>query len=215
LTGKLSKDSLRRVLSLVGSPTATSSPSAHKPKSPEPTATPTDPQKLVAERTKQHFDTVAAMFKDLKKDMKDAANLSVTSTYFDRYASRIERLPIFDVDPVMLDYSGYVAGEMRAAAGSVRTMGIRGASREAQIDYSNIDYDYAYGYRSGWYGSSAWAVPVDNGVSTIKAVGAERRKVRAEEKGIAATDVHQIRANVIDATVKVRRAMTEKYRMEF
>jgi hypothetical protein len=49
----------------------------------------------------------------------------------------------------------------------------------------------------------------------VKAVGAERRKIRAEEKGVMATDVHQIRANVIDATSKIRRAMSEKYRINF
>jgi hypothetical protein len=52
-------------------------------------------------------------------------------------------------------------------------------------------------------------------VGAVKAVEAERRKVRAEEKGIAATDIHKIRADVIDATAKIRRAMTEKYRVEF
>jgi hypothetical protein len=43
----------------------------------------------------------------------------------------------------------------------------------------------------------------------------QRRKIRAEEKGVAATDVHKIRSNVIDATNTIRREMTEKYRMEF
>ena len=155
------------------------------------------------------------MADDLKGDMKDAANLAVTATYFDRYAKRIERLPLLDVDPVMLDYSAYIAGELRAAAGSVRTMGIRGASRQHQINYSDMDYDYAYGYRSGWNGSAAYAVPVNDGVGAVKAVGAERRKIRAEEKGVAATDVQQIRANLIDATSKIRRAMSEKYRLQF
>ena len=58
-------------------------------------------------------------------------------------------------------------------------------------------------------------MPASDGVGAVKAVEAERRKVRAQEKGIAATDVHQIRAAVIDATTKIRRAMTEKYRLEF
>jgi len=147
--------------------------------------------------------------------MKDAANLAVTSTYFDRYAKRIERMPILDVDPAMIDYSSWVAGELRATSGMVRTMGIRGNQRESQVNYTDIEYDYAYGYRSGWNGSAASAVPVNDGVGAVKAVGAERRKIRAEEKGVMATDVHQVRANVIDQTNKIRRAMTEKYRIEF
>ena len=215
LNGKLTKSGLRRVLSLIDSPTSSQPATAHAPKSPEPTATPTDPKKLTIDATKKHFHEVTEMFDDLKGDMKDAANLAVTATYFDRYAKRIERLPILNVDPVMLDYSAFVASAMRQAAGMVRTMGIRGASRQHQIDYSNINYDYAYGYRSGWNGSAAVAVPVDDGVGAVKAVGSERRKIRAEEKGVAATDIHQVRAQVIDATAKIRRAMTEKYRVEF
>lgn len=214
LNGKLTKNGLRRVLSLVDSPTSSQPASAHTPK-PETPVTSTDPKTQMANATLKHFREVTEMFDDLKGEMKDAANLAVTATYFDRYAKRIERLPILDVDPVMLDYSGYVAANLRGAAGAVRTMGIRGASREAQVNYSDIDYDYAYGYRSGWYGSAGWAVPVNDGVGAVKAVGAERRKIRAEEKGVAATDVHQIRADVIDATGKIRRAMTEKYRTEF
>jgi hypothetical protein len=216
LKGKLDKAGLRKILSLVDSPTTSGNAAIAKPKKePQPGATPADPKMLMAEKTKAHFKEVNAMFGDLKKDMKDAANLAVTSTYFDRYAKRIERMPILDVDPAMIDYSSWVAGELRAAAGSVRTMGIRGNARESQVNYSDVDYNYAYGYRSGWYGSSAYAVPVDDGVGAVKAVGAERRKIRAEEKATAATDVHTIRANVIDATNKIRRAMTEKYRIEF
>ncbi len=214
LQGPLTKNGLRRVLSLVDSPTSSQPASAHAA-TPVGDTTSTDPKQQMAQSTKKHFHEVTEMFDDLKGEMKNAANLAVTSTYFDRYAKRMERLPVLDVDPVMLDYSGYVAGELRAASGSVRTMGIRGGSREAQINYSDIDYDYAYGYRSGWNGSAALAVPVSDGVGAVKAVGAERRKIRAEEKGIMATDVHQIRADVIDATSKIRRAMTEKYRVEF
>ena len=214
LNGKLTKNGLRRVLSLVDSPTASQPPSATVA-TPEADVTSTDPKEQMAKATKKHFGEVTEMFDDLKGEMKDAANLAVTATYFDRYAKRMERLPILDVDPAVLDYSSYVAAALRAAAGSVRTMGIRGGSRQAQINYSDIDYDYAYGYRSGWNGSSAVAVPVSDGVGAVKAVGAERRKIRAEEKGIMATDVHQIRAEVIDTTAKVRRAMTEKYRVDF
>jgi hypothetical protein len=219
LSGKLSKSGLRRFLSLIESPTASqpASTTASATKSPieSPSETSLDPQQQMAQATLKHYKSVVDMFDDLKGDMKDAANLAVTSTYFDRYAKRIERLPLLDVDPSMLDYSGYVAGELRAAAGAVRTMGIRGNSRQHQINYNDIEYDYAYGYRAGWYGESSVAVPVNDGVGAVKAVGAERRKIRAEEKGVAATDVHQIRANVIDATSKIRRAMSEKYRINF
>ena len=206
LNGKLTRSGLRRVLSIVESPTASEPTSVTKTDAKAP-ATSTDPKKQMADATLKQYRAVTEMFDDLKGEMKDAANLAVTTIYFDRYAKRIERLPVLDVDPDMLDYSSYVASSLRAASGSVRQMGIRGSAREAQVTSSDVGYDYSYGYRSGWNGG--------DGVSTVKAVGVERRKVRAEEKGIAATDVHKIRADVIDATAKIRRAMTEKYRVEF
>ena len=217
LNGTLTKNGLRRVLSLVDSPTSSQSASAQESKSESTgtsTGTSTDPETQMAEATLQHFKKVNDMFDDLKGDMRDAANLAVTAMFFDRYAKRIERLPILDVDPVMLDHSSYVAASLRAAAGAVRTMGIRGGARQSQIDYTDVQYNYAYGYRSGWYGNTAVAVPV-GGVGATKAVDAERRKVRSEERGIAATSVHQIRDEVIATTTQVRRAMTEKYRIEF
>jgi hypothetical protein len=216
LSGKLTKDGLRRVLSLVDSPTSSNKTSADATESKtEPTAESSTPQSLMAEKTKQQYQAVTEMFDDLKKDLKTIDNLNVNATWFDRYAKRIERLPILNVDPVMLDYSSYVAASLRAASVSVRTMGIRGGSRQAQVDTSDVQYDYSYGYRSGWDGTTAWAAPYTAGVNEYKEVAQDRRKIRAEEKGIAATDIHKIRDNVIDATTKVRRAMTEKYQIEF
>jgi len=216
LSGKLTKDGLRRVLSLVDSPTSSASTSATANTSKtEPATVSADPKQLTAEKTKQHYLAVTEMFDDLKKDLKTIDNLNANATYFDRYAKRIERLPLLNVDPIMLDYSAYVAGSLRAASAGVRTMGIRGGSRQAQVDSSDVQYDYSYGYRSGWNGTTAWAVPNTYGVDEYKAVAQDRRKIRTEEKGIAATDIHKIRDNVIDATTKVRRTMTEKYQIEF
>ena len=52
-------------------------------------------------------------------------------------------------------------------------------------------------------------------MNEVKAVGAERRVVRAEEKSVAATDVQQIRQEIVAATADIRRKMTQKYQIEF
>ena len=52
-------------------------------------------------------------------------------------------------------------------------------------------------------------------MADLKAVGAERRVVRAEEKAIMATDVQQLRQDIIAATTDIRRKMTQKYQIEF
>ena len=78
------------------------------------------------------------MFDDLKKDMGSVANLASTQTYFDKYAKRIERLPILNVDPELLGYSAFVASSLRSASGAVRNMGIQSGVRQAQIISSDL-----------------------------------------------------------------------------
>ncbi len=98
-------------------------------------------------------------------------------------------------------------------------MGIQSGVREAQITSSSAGYGYVgagYG-RYGAYGGYGGrvVVPVYNPMAEIKAVGAERRVVRAEETATMATDVHAIRAQIIAATADIRRKMTQKYQVEF
>ena len=45
------------------------------------------------------------MADDLKKDMRTAKNLASTHLFFDKYAKRIERMPILGVDEELLNYS--------------------------------------------------------------------------------------------------------------
>ena len=90
------------------------------------------------------------MANDLKEDMKSSKNLASTTLWFDKYAKRIERLPILNVDEELLNYSGFVASALRQAAGSVRTMGIQSGVRESQIISSSAGYGYVGRY--GMYG---------------------------------------------------------------
>ena len=72
--------------------------------------------------------------------------------------------------------------------------------------------DYGYGdYRYGAYGQYGRRAQMGE----IKAVGAERRVVRAEEKAAMATDVQKLRQDLIAATADIRRKMTQKYQTEF
>ena len=208
LAGKLSKNGLRRLMSVVDSPAAETSESD----------TQVSPGELLAVQAKaslKHFKAVTGMANDLKEDMKSSKNLASTSLWFDKYAKRIERLPILNVDPELLQYSAFVANQLRQASVASKTMGIQSGVRQAQIHSGNVyggdnSYGYGYGgYRYGAYGRYG------GGMNDIKAVGAERRVVRAEEKGVAATDIQQIRQSIIAATADIRRKMTQKFQIEF
>jgi hypothetical protein len=210
LSGKLSKAGLRRLMSVVDSP-ATETKEAKA-------ASPGEAAATQAKASLTHFKAVTGMANDLKADMRSSKNLASNSLWFDKYAKRIERLPSLNVDPELLQYSAFVANQLRQASLAVKTMGIQSGVRQAQITGSSVgggsDYVDSYGYRYGAYGVYNGGADV-YGMGTVKEVGAQRRVVRAEEKAGMATDVQKIRQDIIAATTDIRRKMTQKYQMEF
>jgi hypothetical protein len=205
LAGKLSKSGLRRLLSVVDS-------AADENSTAEAQVSPGELPAIQAKASLKHFKTVTGMADDLKADMKSSKNLASTSLWFDKYARRIERLPTLNVDEELLKYSAFVANQLRQASLASKTMGIKSGVRQAQITGSDVSYDAgtrwgSYGYYGPGYGTDPYA--------EARAKESERRVVRAEEKGIAATDIQQIRQAIIAATADVRRKMTEKFQVQF
>jgi hypothetical protein len=200
LAGKLSKSGLRRLLSVVDSPT-TEGPAAETQVSPGELPT------IQAQASLKHFKAVTAMADDLKHDMRSSQTLESVGYWCDKYARKIDRLPILNVDDELLAYSEFVANQLRQASMSVKTMGIQSGVRQAQITGADAGSSYGYG-STRWGGYGAY-------VADGKDVQSERRVVRAEEKGIAATDLQKIRQGLAGATADIRRKMTKKYQIEF
>jgi hypothetical protein len=186
LAGKFSGSGLRRLLSVVDSPISSDVAVAEAPG-----VSPGELPATQAKKARDYFRTIMGMADDLKGDMKSARNLASTQMYFEKYAKRIERMPILGVDEELLKYSAYVANALRQSSMAVKTMGIQSGVRQASIIPSWDDYGY------GVY------------------VGGDRRVVRAEEKAIAATDIQRVRQEIIAATTDTRRKMTQKYQIEF
>jgi hypothetical protein len=208
LTGTLSASGRRRLLSVVESPVSENSLSQ------SPGVSPGEQPATEAKKSREYFRTIVGMATDLKQDMRNAKNLASTQLFLDKYAKRIARMPILGVDEELLNYSAFVADTLRQATGSVKTMGIQSGVREAQITGADVyagDYGYGGGYRYGAYG----AYGRRGQMAEVKAVEADRRVVRAEEKGIMATDVQKLRQDLIAATTEIRRKMTKKYQIEF
>jgi len=216
LSGSLTAPGVRKLLSVIESPVPSTGDAASAPASASASAT-----AETAAKTREYFKSVEAMAKDLQQDMRDAKNLASTSLFFDKYARRIERMPMLGVDKEMLDYGAFVATQLRVSAGVVRTMGIRTGVRTREITSADLPPDYAYaygGYGYGRYGygygygySSSTAAQVND----IKQVEQQRGIVRAQERGDAAASVQEIKAGLIQATADVRRKMTEKYQIQF
>ena len=206
LGGTLSREGLRRMNSLIDSP-APANVAADGDKYVSPGQTAGDK----AAASVQYFQTVSKMFDDIKKGWRDLNNIASGAGFLDRYAARIDKLPVLNVDEDLLDYGQYVSTQLRAGANAVRTLGIRGGAREAQVtgyDVGPSVVGYGGGAYGGYYGGyrSGWvAYDYPSGHDVIKQVGSERRKIRAEEKGVMATNVYAIRDQILDATAKIRR----------
>jgi hypothetical protein len=212
LAGKLTTSGLRRLLSVIDSPV-----SGDLAADQTPGTSPGDAPAVQAKKSREYFRAVVAMADDLKDDMKKAANLASTQLFFDKYARRIERMPILGVDEALVDYGALVAGSLRQATGSMKTMGIQTNVRETQTTGGGVhgaDYGYNNGYEYGGYRYGAYGGYAGDRAN-LKAVGAQRRVVRAEEEAAAATDAQQLRQAMISATADIRRKMTQKYQVEF
>jgi hypothetical protein len=131
--------------------------------------------------------------------------------WFDKYARRIDRLPILGVDKDLVDYGKRTVGQMRNCVDAIRGSGIAEGARSAQVTSGNTGYGYGDAYGSyPLYGSSA-----NNAADQVGAVEEERRAIRAQERGQSSTDVRAIIREIEDDSSKIRRQMTERYQMEF
>jgi len=206
LSGHLTRDGLRRLVSLVDSPAPVHASATGGEESTSPGETTSDK----ATTSLEYFSTIDSMFQDLQRGWRNLKSVSSGSVFLDRYARRIEKLPMLNVDSDLLDYGQYVAVQLRLASRAVRTMGIRGGARQAQVTdtvyYGGYRSGYGVGYRWGW-GQQGWAYR-DSGSD-------QRRRIRAQEKGVMANDVFTIRDNIISATNEVRRGLTERYQIQF
>ncbi len=132
LAGTLSAPGRRQLLSVVDSPVSDNSVAK------EPSVSPGELPAMQAKKSREYFRAVRGMADDLKNDMRNAKNLASTHLFLDKYAKRIERMPILGVDEELLNYSAFVANTLRQATGSVKTMGIQSNARGTQVTGAKV-----------------------------------------------------------------------------
>ena len=121
LTGELYSSGLRRITSLLEAPTPDTTPDDAEE------AEPLTPE----EATLQHYRAVEAIINDVSK-AENAEQISEIATYLDRYAKKIENLPILNVDPELLAWSEYVSTELRGTSVRLKDVRLRTSARAAQ-----------------------------------------------------------------------------------
>ncbi|MDA1214821.1 MAG: hypothetical protein O2955_20125, partial [Planctomycetota bacterium] len=139
-SGDLSVQNMRRILSLMDIPSTKFSSLKG-----QDVETPTEDD--VAANSQAYFHSIESLLADLRPKQKKS-NAS-DAKWNERYASKIDNLPILHVDKDLLDYGENLSDTLRVMAGTRRMTGMQGdiAARHSG-DYNN-DYYNGYGYNYG------------------------------------------------------------------
>jgi hypothetical protein len=125
MSGELDNDALRRVFSLMELPTT-------KFSSLKDEDIDDNSQATIAKCSQAYFHAVDAMVADLKKRTK--VNSGGDAGWIERYAAKIDRLPVLHVDEELLTYGEKLTETLRIISGSRKMTNMQGgiccASRE-------------------------------------------------------------------------------------
>jgi hypothetical protein len=190
MQGVLSPDAQRRVFSVIELPAPNLSDKT-SPKEASPAEAPNVNESAMRESSLAYFKAAQTLTNDLRKGLKDA---KATSAWMERYARRIDELPVLNVDDLLLDYGDKLAETLRIMSLSKRQAGIEYGVRATE----------GAGYYSGYsYGEDAYS-------ST-----AARSQARKEEMAVASNARVEGWRRIDDATADIRRTLTKKYATEF
>ena len=195
LKGAFSPGGMRRLFTLVDSPSDSGSPAKG------PAASGKDAQGLKAYASEKYFKAVVEYVDDLR-GKHDVKSIGHAALWLDKYADKIDRLPLLDVDGELLDYGASVAERLRECASALRGISVRSRPREL-AHHSAGRRRYRYRGRTRTAGRSR------------RRQDSERRRVRAEEKAKGASVAIDILKEIADDTAKIRRTMAERYKTEF
>lgn len=198
--GRLKESGFRRVMSILDAPAALqeSMPSLSDESDPQITA------KLASQ---QCFKSVTGLVEDLQ-ERPGKKTLGQVGTWCGRYADKIDKLPMLNVDPELLDYRSYVSSALREASSVLRGVGGESRVRElnAPAQYRTVG---RWGSMGAYYGGG-YATFEDS-----RAEAQDRTRIRTEERTSGASSAREIMTEISKATEETRRKMTEKYQAEF
>ncbi len=178
-------------------------------------APPPDPKAIPSQ---QYFRSATALVDELNKEKKPR-NVSQRGYWYQQYATKIDSLPILNVDQELLDFGAALSATLRGMANVGQIAKDQNALIQAnQIDHLaiNVPTTYAggrYGYTPSGAAGYGWSytVPNWNEVSNYRQVGNLCQRNAATEKAFREATWK----NIAEATQAVRRKMVQKYKVEF
>ena len=218
LSGILEDGGTRRLLSFLDTP-----PSLQLAED-QPAAKPT-PESLVRLASQQYFSSIRSLLGDLRNDKQNRQTMGQISVFFRNYARRIDRLPILNVDPVLVSFGRWVSTSLRE--GQIAVTEAAGRSRVGQMEVSQ-----ANAMNMGMQSGVVWGGAVGGGGMQVAAAGFQgwggfcpraadqatgqaQALVRTQERQRGTMSASLILQAIDNAAADMRVAMTQKYNVEF
>lgn len=220
LKGGLNSTGVRKVMSVLELPASLTHAVQD---SQSPGSDPEGTAKLLA--TQQYYKSVTTMLEDLRmKPKRDhVKTFGQAAMWYDKYARKIDRLPILNVDEELLNYGTGIATMLRDAEAAMKGVGMRTSQRTAANNPSSGGYSFntGGGYRSNWgygwpqFGPQAPTAGVNAMNASLQAKGRSDAVIRGQERTRGAATVQDIWQGIDESTAAIRRTMTSKYSATF
>ena len=192
LSGPLSETGLRQVLSVMDARTSSFI-------SPSQQGSGQGGDDPTVEASLRYFNSIQILLEDLEGLKSKTKTWGQKAGWYDKYARKIDGLPMLNVDKDLLDYGQYVSFALRDASGALKEIGSRSRYRQvntAPIYRTNYAVGYGWGpYGYGWRG--AYRSQED-----LRATGREKSRVRTEEKLRGTSKANAIVVEIEKATAK-------------
>jgi hypothetical protein len=176
----------------------------------------------------RYFKNVNQILKDLKEDK--TRSVKGLADWYDKYAGQIDKLPILNVDPLLISFASATSEHLRAMGSSLKGISLQsGYLQQQKVEgqiYNAPNYTGNYsGYNAygGYWGGGAanlannvalYRSGTAGGVTTVNNYAqVYQQQLLLVSQGEAARVV--LWQRIDDEVAGVRRQMTQKYQTEF
>ncbi|MBI1247030.1 hypothetical protein GC197_04205 [bacterium] len=212
LTGTLYPSGLRRILSLVETPPSLQEARQKAAASGGNSEEETQKETAIA-ASKIYYKSIVSMLDELREKKQHRQTLGQVGVWFDKYARKIDRLPIANVDPALLKYGQYVSEMMRTGQSQITDAAASSRIRQQQVPEQYDVSSYSVPVGANWTGQYSWngwqATPNWDRTGELQA------QVRTQENIRGARSANDVLRSIDNATADIRRQMTQKYGVEF
>ncbi|MFO0902149.1 MAG: hypothetical protein U0939_04065 [Pirellulales bacterium] len=178
-------------------------------------------EQLVLESSQTYYKKVNDLLRDLKVDSRELTTLGNAALWMDKYANRIDQLPVLNVDEELVQFGSMAANTLRNASGSLRQglVSAGQASRAVERQYDSYQYGETWGYsmRFGLMGGGMMPWGYSGTAYVPNDYATENLRVRVKT-GVTQQTAGNTRVMLQDLgrqSGEIRKKMTMKYGAEF